>query len=145
MLSLVLSWATCTAAVTLQAGAAINRALSSTRPVVVHVWDPEPTKVASIDVEELSSVCRDAGAAAILVPPALVGAVADEQASSAGSFPGPLPVIADCELESLTVVSEPVADVGPSTDLAAFKSLGAAGVAIRRDSCHSRMRSEGLA
>ena len=130
---------TCAPALAVRTGDALIRALSSTRPVVVHVWDPRPTEIVSMDVEELSSVCRDAGAAAMLVPPSLVGAVAKEQATAVGNFPGPLPVIADCELESVALAlgvdgatqhgSE--ASEEQPVDLPAWKSMGAVAVGIR--------------
>ena len=118
------------------AGNAVSRVLhSSARPVVVHVWDPRPTEIDITDVEQLSSVCRDAGATALLIPPALVSAIANEQASARGEVPGPVPLVAECDLKSLTraLGLDGASGEGPSeaADLTAWKSLGAAAIGIR--------------
>ena len=100
----------------------LAKALKSTgRPVIVHVWDPEPAEVPSWAVADVSECCRTAGATAVLVAPDLVGAVAEEQEAHRGDFPGPLPVIADCALDGLAQKLD---------DLAAWQKLGASAVGV---------------
>ena len=101
----------------------LTKSLGSTaRPVVIHLWDPEPKAVPAYAVEDVSKMCRDAGAHAVLVAPEFIGTVAEEQEANRGGFPGPLPVIADCTLDDL------VGDKTAAPDMAA---LGAKAVGIR--------------
>ena len=109
-----------TSALQVQAGKEqLTRALTSTtRPIIVHLADDHPEALSTLDVEEISLRCRMAGAAALLVQPELLDAVAVEQATAKGDFPGPLPLI--CMLES--------AEMAASTDLTALSSACAVGV-----------------
>ena len=72
-----------------------------------------------MDAEELSTSCRKAGAAALLLPASMLGPVAAEQALAEGCFPGPLPLV--CDLRS--------ADLD-ELDLAELRSSGASAVAF---------------
>ena len=90
------------------------------RPLVVHIWDPNPTQLESFAIDDVSEACRKAGASALLADPALVGPLAKEQEAPRGNFPGPLPVIADCPLKDL--------DAEVCTGA---KNLGASGIGIR--------------
>ena len=72
-----------------------------------------------MDAEELSTSCRKAGAAALLLPASMLGPVAAEQALAEGCFPGPLPLV--CDLRS--------ADLD-ELDLADLRSSGASAVAF---------------
>ena len=106
------------------AGGALTKALGSKKTtVIVHLWDPKPDALDSFAIDDVSEACRKAGAAAVLVSPSLVGAVAKEQEVHRGSFPGPLPVIADCALN----------DFGDSPQelCSGAKNLGASAVGIR--------------
>ena len=107
--------------------AAVNpvaKALRSTaRPVVVHLWDADPSRLEEFAIEEVSLACRDAGAVAVLCAPSLVKAVAKEQENARGEFPGPLPVVADCYLRDLADTPEELCS--------GAKSLGASGIGIR--------------
>lgn len=120
-----------------QTGNEIIRALSSPKPLVVHIWDPFPSELNKMDVNELSMICRDAGAAAVLIPDALISDFAEEQASARGDFPGPVPLIVDCCLETLAyelgldgVCRDLEPGKGPA-DLVAWKLLGAAAIGLR--------------
>ena len=93
---------------------------SSSRPVLVEVLDAGP--VDAMDAEELSTSCRKAGAAALLLPASLLGPVAAEQALADGCFPGPLPLV--CDLRSADLAELPAAN------LAALCSSGASAVAF---------------
>ena len=95
---------------------------STARPVVVHLWDPEPAAVPAYAVEDVSKMCRDAGAQAVLVAPEFIGTVAEEQEANRGGFPGPLPVVADCSLDDL---------VGEKTIAPDMAALGAKAIGIR--------------
>mmetsp|Transcript_45959 Transcript_45959/g.75973 ORF Transcript_45959/g.75973 Transcript_45959/m.75973 type:complete len:297 (-) Transcript_45959:173-1063(-) len=113
-------------AASLVAGSALTKALDSTsRPVVVHLWDPKPAALESFAIADVSAACRDAGAAAVLVTPALVSAVAEEQEAHRGSYPGPLPVIADCALNDM------IGTESPAELCIGAKSLGASAIGIR--------------
>ena len=125
------------AATGLAVGTALAKSLKSTaQPLVVHVWDRNPSDLKSFAIDEVSYACRDAGASAVLVESALLGAapchmrmslvhgvgwaiscalgvagaVVEEQEVHRGSFPGPLPVIADCALKEMTTDSGAVAE-----------------------------------
>ena len=93
---------------------------SSTRPLLVELLDAGP--VDPMDAEELSTSCRKAGAAALLLPASMLGPVAAEQALADGCFPGPLPLV--CDLRSADLAALPAAD------LASMHSSGASAVAI---------------
>ena len=90
---------------------------SSSRPLLVELLDAGP--VDAMDAEELSTSCRKAGAAALLLPASMLGPVAAEQALAEGCFPGPLPLV--CDLRS--------ADLD-ELDLAELRSSGASAVAF---------------
>ena len=90
---------------------------SSSRPLLVELLDAGP--VDAMDAEELSTSCRKAGAAALLLPASMLGPVAAEQALAEGCFPGPLPLV--CDLRS--------ADL-EELDLADLRSSGASAVAF---------------
>ena len=91
----------------------LSRALKQKQALIVDVVDEGP--VEALDLEDFSEMARDAGAAALLLPPSLLPAVAAEQRGAAGNFPGPVPLIAR---------------VDPDADLAALKSAGACAVAL---------------
>jgi len=94
-------------AAALAAGAKLTKALSSVKqPVVVHLYDHKPTELASYAIDDVSAACRNSGAAAVLVAPELVGAIAEEQDSHRGDYPGPVPIIVDCSLNNLPAVDE---------------------------------------
>jgi hypothetical protein len=88
----------------LTAGSTLTKALKANkRPVVVHLYDPQPAALDDYAVADVSEACRKAGAAAVLVTPSLVRHVADEQAAHKGSFPcvakgGPLSFGVACRL-----------------------------------------------
>ena len=87
----------------------LAKALRSTRtPLIVHLWDPNPTALEAMAIDDVSEACREAGAVAVLVDASLVSAVAKEQEASRGNFPGPLPVIVDCSLSDLAEAPEEV-------------------------------------
>ena len=90
------------------------------RPLIVHLWDPNPSALETFAIDDVSEACRKAGASAVLTAPALVSSIAQEQERQRGSFPGPLPVIADC----------PLSDLDPEV-CAGAKNLGAAAIGIR--------------
>ena len=91
---------------------------SSSRPLLVELLDAGP--VDAMDAEELSTSCRKAGAAALLLPASMLGPVAAEQALAEGCFPGPLPLV--CDLRSSADLDE--------LDLADLRSSGASAVAF---------------
>ena len=93
---------------------------SSSRPLLVELLDAGP--VDAMDAEELSTSCRKAGAAALLLPASMLGLVAAEQALADGCFPGPLPLV--CDLRSADLAELPAAD------LADLRSSGASAVAF---------------
>ena len=95
----------------------LRRTLSRSRSLIVEVTQPDPATAWALDVTEASARLRDAGATALLVPPALLASVIEEQASAKGSFPEPLPVF--CALDG-------------GDELGA--ASGAAGVAVRHAS-----------
>ena len=98
---------------------------SGQRPVVVHLHDTRPTELESFAAAEVSYACRDAGANAVLVAPSLVKMIVEEQETSRGEFPGPLPVITDMQLADLT-------DPAAASELCAgAKNLGSLGIGIR--------------
>lgn len=102
----------------------VAKALRSTaRPVIVHLWDPDPSKLSDFAIDEVSLAARDAGAVAVLCAPSLVSAVAKEQEAARGQYPGPLPVVADCYLRDLAET--------PDEICGGAKSLGASGIGIR--------------
>ena len=94
-----------------------RRALNTRQPVLVEITDADADD--PLDVAELSEMCRDAGAAALLLPPSLLGAVAAEQASAKGNYPGPVPLICDPR----------VAD-GECAPLELLRDAGAAALAV---------------
>ena len=93
---------------------------SSSRPLLVELLDAGP--VDAMDAEELSTSCRKAGAAALLLPASMLGPVAAEQALADGCFPGPLPLV--CDLRSADLAEL------PAGDLADLHSSGASAVAF---------------
>ena len=108
----------------LVAGSALTKALGKARPVIVHVFDRNPADLASFALDDVSEAIRGAGATALLAAPELVPPLCAEQALHRGSFPGPVPVIADCYLSDLT------AD-GSAENIAAWKKAGASAVGVR--------------
>ena len=94
-----------------------RRALTTRQPVLVEITDADADD--PLDVAELSEMCRDAGAAALVLPPSLLGAVAAEQASAKGNYPGPVPLICDPR----------VAD-GECAPLELLRDAGAAALAV---------------
>lgn len=114
------------AATAMAAGKALTKALGSSarRPVIVHVYDRDPDALEEYAIDEVSEACRKAGATAMLVTPALVRAMAQEQEAQRGNFPGPVPVIADCALSDMQ-------GDGATELVSGAKALGAAGIGIR--------------
>jgi len=110
-------------AAALAAGGALAKALAKPRPVIVHVWDAKPAELQAYAVEDVSMACREAGATAVLASPELIGVIAKEQETSRGNFPGPLPVLADCDLKDLTDCPEEICF--------GAKTLGASAIGIR--------------
>ena len=90
------------------------------RPIVVHLWDPNPSELTDFAIDDVSEACRKAGAAAILCQAALTSSISKEQEAQRGNFPGPLPIIVDCALKDLDAET-----------CAGAKTLGAAAVGIR--------------
>ena len=90
------------------------------RPLIVHLWDANPSALETFAIDDVSEACRKAGASAVLTAPALVSSIAQEQERQRGSFPGPLPVISDCALNDLD-----------SEVCAGAKNLGASAIGIR--------------
>ena len=72
-----------------------------------------------MDADVLSTSCRKAGAAALLLPASMLGPVAAEQALAEGCFPGPLPLVCDLRNTGLDEL-----------DLADLRSSGASAVAF---------------
>jgi len=106
------------------AASALAKAFSGKKPpVVVHLWDRQPSSLTSFAIDDVSEACRKAGATAVLVEPTLVKPFADEQETQRGSFPGPLPIIVDCKLSDLMAE--------PAELCAGAKNLGATGIGIR--------------
>jgi hypothetical protein len=110
-------------AAALAAGAALAKALTKSRPVIVHLWDPSPHALEQYAIDDVSEACRKSGATAILVAPNLIESISKEQESCRGNFPGPVPVIADCALKDLLDA--------PDELCAGAKKLGAAAIGIR--------------
>lgn len=116
----------------------LQRALSAPRAVLVDIaQDPRLAPPSAFDLEELSTRCRDAGAAALVVPSDLLAAFAAEQATAASSYPGPLPLI--CQLqpsvggggsEAAGEAPQPLAEPS-SLKLGELRALGAEGVMVR--------------
>ena len=104
----------------LPAGQALTRALSTARPLIVHVADDCPAELNALDVDDMSRGCRMAGASALLVQPELLAAVAKEQATAAGDFPGPLPLLYECDLAAAS-----------EFDFESVRQLGACAVGMR--------------
>ena len=77
----------------------LSKALGNTgRPLIVHVWDPNPSLLESFAIDDVSEACRDSGAAAVLCGIELVGAISKEQELHRGDFPGALPVVSEVAL-----------------------------------------------
>ena len=107
------------------AGGALPQALSVQRPIIVHVWDAKPDNLETFAIDEVSKACRNSGAAAVLCSPKLLKAFVEEQELAMGSFPEPLPVIAQIALRDL------IEDETAGAELAAgAKKLGAAAIGI---------------
>ena len=105
-------------------GTGLSKTLSKTgRPLVVHVWDKNPAELTEFAIDDVSEACRKAGASAVLVSPALVGAFSKEQEANRGNFPGPLPVIADVALNDLAG--------SPEELCSGAKNLGASALGLR--------------
>jgi hypothetical protein len=98
----------------------LRKALSRGRQLIVELTPDDPAAAPVFELDELSARLRDAGAAAVVVPPTLVAPILAEQATAAGDYPGPLPVL--CALEGLDC------DGG---GVATLRERGAAGVAVR--------------
>ena len=62
----------------------LSRALKQKQALIVDVVDEGP--VEARDLEDFSEMARDAGAAALLLPPSLLPAVAAEQRGAAGNL-----------------------------------------------------------
>ena len=102
----------------------LSKALAATRrPLIVHVWDPNPEAVESFAIDDVSEACREAGAAAILCGIELAGAISKEQKAHTGDFPGALPVVTELSLFDL------IGD--PAEHCARAQTLGASGIGIR--------------
>lgn len=103
----------------------LSKALGATgRPLIVHVWDPNPIELESFAIDDVSEACRKAGGAAVLCGIELVKPIAAEQEIHRGSFPGTLPVLADVALRELC-------KDGPGELCSLAKSSGASGIGIR--------------
>ena len=89
------------------------------KPLVVEVTVDAPTEAWALDVEELSARLRTSGCAAFVAPAQLLSAFVAEQAKARGSFPGPVPVLCEVNL-----------DIG-SSKLEELRGEGAAGFAVR--------------
>jgi len=75
----------------------LQRALSARRAVVVELAQaPGTAPPTAFDLDELSSKCRAAGAAALVVPASVLPVIAAEKAAAVSSYPGPVPLI--CQL-----------------------------------------------
>lgn len=99
--------------------AALRKALTRGRALLVEVTQPDAAAASALDVEDVSARLRDAGAAALVVPEALLETVVGEQARAMGDYPGPLPVL--CALDGGDVVPPPLDEL---------LARGAAGVAV---------------
>ena len=107
------------------AGGALPQALSVQRPIIVHVWDAKPAQLETFAIDEVSKACRNSGAAAVLCSPKLLKAFAEEQELAFGSFPEPLPIIAQISLKDLIETETAAAELA-----AGAKSLGASAIGI---------------
>ena len=127
LFALVLTLCCLQAASALLAGSALlSKSLSATgRPLVVHIWDPNPASLESFAIDDVSEACRESGAAAVLCGPELVAAIAKEQDTHRGGFPGALPVIIDMALNDL------IGEEGPNELCTGAKNLGATGIGVR--------------
>ena len=104
----------------------LSKALSANgRPLIVHVWDPNPASLESFAIDDVSEACRTAGAAVVLCGLELVEPISKEQETHRGDFPGSLPVIVDVSIVDLIVAD------GPQELCGHAKSLGASGIGIR--------------
>ena len=92
---------------------------SSARPLLVELLDAGP--VDTMDTEEVSTSCRTAGAAALLLPQSLLAPFASEQSLAEGSFPGPLPLVCDLRESDLAAAAAQLTDL---------RSSGASAVAV---------------
>lgn len=102
-------------------GAALAGARS---PLVAEVLLDAGVSFEEWDAEELSTVSRDAGAAALLLPRELLAPIASEQALAASSYPGPLPLIFDARQ----------LDAAPAAEaLAELREAGASALAVRAE------------
>ena len=119
----------------------LGAALASARsPLVAEVLLDADESFAEWDAEELSTVSRDAGAAALLLPRALLAPIASEQALAASSYPGPVPLI----LDARQLDEAPAAEA-----LAELREAGASALAVRAelpgcDALVAAARLEGL-
>lgn len=95
------------------------------RPLIVHVWDPNPAALETFAIDDVSEACRTAGAAAVLCGLDMIGTISKEQELARGAFPGALPTIAEVALVDL------VGEDGPAELCTKAKSLGATGIGIR--------------
>ena len=111
------------AAAAMVAGGALPQTLSVQRPIIVHVWDAKPDKLETFAIDEVSKACRNAGAAAVLCSPKLLKAFAEEQELAIGSFPEPLPIIAQVALKDMIETETASAEIA-----AGAKKLGAAAI-----------------
>jgi len=106
--------------------ARLSKALrTSGRPLIVHLWDPNPAALESFAIDDVSEACRTAGAAAVLCGPELVGPISKEQETAHGGFPGSLPIVTEMALVDL------VGEDGPQELCSKAKGLGATGIGIR--------------
>lgn len=113
------------AAAAMVAGGALPQALSVQRPIIVHVWDAKPDKLETFAIDEVSKACRNSGAAAVLCSPKMLKAFVEEQELAMGSFPEPLPIIAQVTLKDMIETETAGAEL-----VAGAKKLGAAAIGI---------------
>ena len=106
------------------AASKLRKSLTRGRALVVEVTQQRDSEAWKLDVTELSARLRDAGATALLVPPHLIEAVLEEQATAKGNFPEPLPVL--CTIDASDATTS-----GSTDALSAMSSGRAAGVAVR--------------
>ena len=106
-------------------GSALTRALAKPRPLLVHVWDPNPDELSDFAIGDVSEAVRKSGATAVLVQPELVVPVAKEQEIHRGSFPGPVPVAVDAALRDL------VDSASADDEIKAWKDQGASTIGLR--------------
>ena len=97
----------------------LRRALKVAKPLVIELQVEQPEDAWHLDIEELSSRLRTAGAAALIAPRELLATFASEQAAARGNFPGPLPLL--CE----------VGADGWQAALAAAQDANVAGISVR--------------